>query len=80
MGRGKKKKKKEDSGDRLVGKPKDKIFFLNNFSKFTLELIKDRIETVANRLNDGAGRSLQTLKGLVISGTIRRHREKHNKP
>lgn len=23
----KKKKKKEDSGDRLVGKPKDKIFF-----------------------------------------------------
>lgn len=25
--RQKKKKKKEDSGDRLVGKPKDKIFF-----------------------------------------------------
>jgi len=43
-----------------------------------LELIKDRIETVANRLNDRAGRSLQILKGLVISGTIRRHREKHD--
>ena len=54
------------------------IYFFNNFSKFTLELIKDRIETVANRLNDGAGRSLQILKGLVISGTIRRHREKYD--
>ena len=72
------KKKKGDSGDRLLGNQKAKYFFLNNFSKFTLELIKDRIEIVANRLNDEAGRSLHNLKGLVISGTIRRHREKHD--
>ena len=73
-----KKKKMGDSGDRLLGNQKAKYFFFNNFSKFILELIKDRIETVANRLNDEAGRSLQNLKGLVISGTIRRHREKHD--
>ena len=77
-GEAKKKKKRETVEIGFWETKRQNIFFLNNFSKFTLELIKDRIETVANRLNDEAGRSLQNLKGLVISGTIRRHREKHD--